>query len=362
VLTGALLLVAVGCARGQVVRVFGGVERPGRFISEVAYATYARGAEREAAGELQEALGAYEHAAMADPESVEAHTRIGALRCRLSGAASARTAFERATEIDPGHEPLWSARARCASEAGGLPEAIGYARRAFGLEPEEADTGLLLAELLAASGARSEALRLLVELGVRSPASQRVWQALYAHAVEAGDAAWRAQAARRLDEIRGQLEPTLRPDPELASAVLGQQLRRGELEAARRTARRGRLEPHALAVRALGLGRPALAREEAALRAAADPADGDAHVAWALAADRQGDRDEVDRALAPLTSPRAPLTPLGRDAAAMLAELLGRHLGAEAAATSGAALGDAVPAEVPGEPAPPSAREGRDVP
>ncbi|HVY44275.1 MAG TPA: hypothetical protein VHB21_00290, partial [Minicystis sp.] len=66
-LTVALALAVLGvaaCDRDEVARVYdGGDVRVGRFISEYAYASFARGAEAEARGDLATAARAYVAAA-----------------------------------------------------------------------------------------------------------------------------------------------------------------------------------------------------------------------------------------------------------------------------------------------------------
>ncbi len=54
----------------------------GRYIEESAYALYLWAADAEARGDLAAAQRGFEQAALADPESPEIWTRIGALRCR----------------------------------------------------------------------------------------------------------------------------------------------------------------------------------------------------------------------------------------------------------------------------------------
>src|SRR5690606_9315561 len=103
-LCAALALAAAGRLPPDVVRVYGGIAEPGRFIRDQAYRAYARGAEMEARGELADALASYEIAASRDPASVEARTRVGDLRCR-TGHGSAEAAFEEAEALDPRYEP-----------------------------------------------------------------------------------------------------------------------------------------------------------------------------------------------------------------------------------------------------------------
>ena len=58
-----------GCAEPAVVRLVDGRPVRGRYISEAAYALFARGAEAEMAGDLGAARRLFELAAAEDPES-----------------------------------------------------------------------------------------------------------------------------------------------------------------------------------------------------------------------------------------------------------------------------------------------------
>src|SRR5262245_59213451 len=93
------LLASAGGIHGEVVRVMDGVGVRGAFISDVAYASHARGAELEARGDYPGALEAYELSASHDPDNVEAWTRIGAMRCRLKQADAAEQAFDEAEDL-----------------------------------------------------------------------------------------------------------------------------------------------------------------------------------------------------------------------------------------------------------------------
>jgi hypothetical protein len=122
-------------------------------------------------------------------------------------------------------------------------------------------------------------------------------------------------------------------------------LRAGDLAAARRMLRQAHLDERLLAARAIALGQPKLALEQATPYLAADPADSDSRLAAALAADLLGQRTELSRLLA---LPKAPSLP-GPAARLLLAELLARHVGLGAAepwltpapVTAGPALGGA---------------------
>src|SRR5262245_24928399 len=150
----AALLVAVaalcGCTETTVVRVIDGREIAGRFVSPQAYAMYARGAQAEAAGDLESARLEYTAAAREDSESAEIWTRIGAVSCALGRADDAQSAFVRAAQRSPDYEPLFRERAACALSRGTLPPAdaraaLDDASRALALDPNSEATALLYA-------------------------------------------------------------------------------------------------------------------------------------------------------------------------------------------------------------------------
>ncbi len=320
---------ACGCLRGAVVRVVDDVEMVGRFISDVAYAAYARGAEHEARGHYAKGLAAYLEAAASDPESVEVWTRIGALRCRLLQHGEAAVAFAEASDIDDDYEPLWRERALCAERRGDRDAALVAAKRAVALDPGREQTVLLYARLLEAEGQAQRAGRWLRALAILSPAKLAVWEALQAHARRGHDDLWAQHAAARLVVLRerlGQRRPAAGSRPSW-DQVDGALLAR-DLAAARRHARQARFDPRLLAVRAIVQGRPELALAEAELRVDADPADSDTRMALALAADLLGQSDRSSQRLGALPAAPAPLTELGE---LMLGELLLRHVGPEAA-------------------------------
>jgi len=321
----ALAALLCGCPGGEVVRVIDGVEVPGRFVSDWAYASYARGVEWEQRQQFQQALRFYQAAAASDPDSAEVWTRIGALQCRLEVPAESAESFERAEVIDASYEPLWRARARCAEAAGRTEVALSAAARAASLDPQRDDTALLYARLLDSARRHREAASWLRDVSLRSPFNERVWEAIEAHASARGDDAWLREARRQLRSLRERR----RPDPPPAdwqavdAALVG-----GSLATARKRLRQARLDPRLLAARAVVVGRPALALEEAELRLGANPADGDARVAVALAADLLGDSKRASEALRQLPSDTEPLSQTAR---LLLAELLERHVGKAAA-------------------------------
>jgi hypothetical protein len=177
---GLLLLLSAGCAGGDVVRLFSGMEVRGRFINDWAYASYARGVESEARGRDEDALRFYGEAEEQDPASVEIWTRLGAVRCRL-GLADADAAFVEALERDDSYEPLWRERARCAEAKGDLEGALALGRRSVELDPTSEPAVVAFARQAARSGHNAEAERWLRSAvspdrgrcGRRSPPTRR---------------------------------------------------------------------------------------------------------------------------------------------------------------------------------------------
>jgi Tfp pilus assembly protein PilF len=319
-----------GCAELTVPRVVDGQVIEGRFVSEHAYAFYARAAEAEAAGDRRAALAAYAAAIEEDPESPEIWTRVGALRCAsVETRAGADSAFERAAELDPESGPLALEEARCALARGDVALALARAERALALDPDADEVSLFLASALSAAARPADARRVLEALVVRLPASTVALRELTAAADRAGDRPAALRAARLLRELAPdttatleQRFPELRPLAEVDAA-----LALGDLAAARRRARAAALAPADLAARAAALGRAEMARDQAALVAAADPSDATAAIALATAADLLGDEGGLARALD--AAPRAGIpSPLARW---LYADLLLRRVSADAA-------------------------------
>lgn len=329
----ALVLVLVvtsviGCRRTEVVRVVDGVESPGRFISDRAYAAFLVGAESEARARYEDALSAYVQAARSDPDNVEVFSRMGWLFCMLDQADQAREAFDAAIERDPGYEPTWRRMARCAERQGRTEAAVEASSRAVAMDPSRDETVLLHARLLTVSGRQPEAWPWLREVALRSPGSQDVWEAIAEHAAETRPA-WAMEARRRL----AAMERRRGPHPtELRGGGwhdVDEALVAGDLDEARRRARRAHLDGRLLGARAILAGRPTLALAEAKLRFEADPGDLRARVVLALAADLTGDRDLAVEAIAGIETQAERLDRVGR---ALFAELVLRHAGRDAAA------------------------------
>jgi hypothetical protein len=115
-------------------------------------------------------------------------------------------------------------------------------------------------------------------------------------------------------------------------------LARGAFDDARRLALAARLSSGALAVRAAATGAAAFAKDQAELVLAADPQNGDARVAAAVAADLLRDDQALLRTMVDATRPGPPLSPL---AGLLMAELLDRRVGPDAKRAWMDALGTA---------------------
>lgn len=328
------------------VRVFDGVEVRGRFINDWAYASYARGVEWEARGQHEDALRFYDEALEQDPDSVEIWTRVGATRCRLK-RSDADDAFAEAESLASRYEPLWRERALCAEQRGDAAGALAAARKAVRADPAREETVLLLARLLVAGGELEEAERWLRSLAVRSPRSSAVWSAV-ARFAKGRAPALHAVATDRLAKLQPGLDAP-RPRKRAVSATPWQKvddaLVAGSLADARTQARKAHLDLRKLGARAILVGRPKLAFEEAELRLGADPTDGDARITLALSADLTGQAVRAGEILAAMPAAVAPLSPMGE---ALLAELLLRHESVEVAAMwlgvdAGALAGDGAP-------------------
>jgi len=314
----------------------GGHRIEGRFVADQAYAAYLKGVVLETQGQSDAALSAYGEAIEHDPDSAELWTRIGALRCAETAkpGAAVKTvgpwdAFTRASEIDPTYEETWTERARCHLKRGELDSAARAARVGLSLDPERAEPAILLALILERQGHDDEARRWLDGLLARDPRSIEAHEAMLAFAARTRDDPRRQTSAEALDLLRP--PRSTKPLPghgPIASSDIDAALERGDFDRARSLALAARMSSGLLALRAAALGRVAFARRESELVLAADPADCDARVAAAVAADLTRDDAALERAALRVPSPGAPLSPLG---ALLFAELLKRRVGPEAA-------------------------------
>lgn len=327
----ALAASLVACGAPTVPRIVDGREVRGRFVMPAAYALYATAADAEAHGDLEAALQGYETAARVDPESAEIWTRIGGVACRMPGERPSETtpeaAFSKAEALDAAYGPLWAARARCALGRGDIAAADASARRALAIDPKNEDVMLVFAEAAERAGDIDRARRALREMTVLFPGRAAGWRSFALFSRKNGDLA----AAARADEaLRG-----LAPIEEAPIAVtrptlvdIDDALKRDALPEARRLATRARLDPGALAARAVALGRTKIAEEQGALVAGGDPSNTSAAIALAVARDLRGDGAGVAAALRAIAAMPAPPTPIAR---LLFAELLARRVGLDAA-------------------------------
>lgn len=333
----AVLAAAValaGCAGPTVIRVIDGRELPGRFVSDRAYALYARGADAEARGDRESARLDYLAAADEDDTNVEIWTRIGAVSCALGRSADAGRAFARAAERADDYEPLYRERAACALAGGKLGPAEAKAAledtaRALALDPASEETSLLYARAAEEAGDPVHAERALRELVARSPGRLAGWQALRDFAARRGDSAAAARATAALQALGASSSAPLgsatAPAPGNTKNTLTDvdaALARDALDEARTAGKRARIPPADLAVRAAALGRAKIAKTQADLVHRADPTNTSAAIALAVACDLLRDDAGVARALADASACTTPPSPLAR---LLFAELVARR-------------------------------------
>ncbi len=320
-------LLSWGCAapnRGVARRVEG-VTVVTRRVDERALAAYARARGADARGARAEALAEYARVLELDPDSGEAWTRIGALRCE-SDLEGARAAFERAEALQPGAGPLLRARAECALARGDAAGALGDARRAVAVEPDSIEGTLIYARALELGGDPGTASRWLEALVLREPSARAAWAALEALASRRGDAALARSAAAR--GARVSMAPPPVAARARARAALDEALVAYELDRARAVAARAGVPEAVVALRAAALGRPELAADAAELARAADPSDADAWIAAVVAASLLSDRGALEALAGGPAGDASRPAPL---AVALLAELLAREVGPDAA-------------------------------
>ncbi len=316
-LSGVLVL-ACGTRPGTE-RIFDGRTVNGPYIEPSTYAAYTDGAYLEARGEWAAAEEAYRRALKQDPESPPIWTRLGVILCRTD-LARAVEAFQEATERS-GYGAAWAARARCLHSHQRSSEALESAKIAIGLERDNADANLLIAEIY-----REQA----------RPASARAW--LFAWLLLDADALshWKAlseQAILLADEalsllIKSELERRAQVGSEVGVAALAAlqprglepgrhadleaAVSRGDLAAARSSAHAAGVSELDLAQLALDLGSPALAASQAQLVLAADPQNADAWIIALSAAALGANEQDIKRLLTESGGSRLPSAELAR--------------------------------------------------
>jgi tetratricopeptide (TPR) repeat protein len=234
-------------------RIVAGRTLEGRYVAPEAYAAVLHAELLAAQGMTQRAHEAYQDAAELAGYSPEIWTRLGALACQLK-RPDFEDAFAKAEARDAHYEPLWRARAECALTQGDPSRALQAAERAIALDPTQAHDSELVVQALSRLQQTHEATR---------------WQ----HAFE-------------LLALRNpSLSKPMNAEGGNVQAALDRALRAHDLPLARRLALRLRIDPSALALRALTLGLPQPALEQAQLVLGANPSDADARVAALCAAD-----------------------------------------------------------------------------
>jgi len=286
----------------------------GRYIAPEAYAAVMHAELLAAQGQLKDAYAAYQEASDIAGYSAEIWTQLGALSCQLQ-RNDYRDAFAHAEKLDPNYEPLWRERARCALNKGHLPRAVQTAQRATALDPDQPQNTELVARALARmqDSVAAAQWRNAFELRRHLALPQE----------EAGAPTSVALTASHRTRTPSAIEQ---------QAALERSLRAGNLAAARVVAQKLRLDPTELALRALQLGLPQMALEQAQLVLLANPLDSDARVAALTSADLlRDDARFLDLLAAPLRS-----SELRPGARAELIKLLARRAlieGSESAAT-----------------------------
>jgi hypothetical protein len=351
-LTVSVLLASawLGCAgSGHVDRVVDGRIITGQFVAPEAYAAFLRGAIAEERGELNEALVAYGDAAARGDDDPEIWTRIGAVRCAANPHdPAAHVAFERALSADAEYAGAWAARARCALDRGEPLAALPDARRAADAEPLAVEPQVLLAQAEAAEEHAHAARDRLLALTELEGSRVTAWDALAAWARAHGDAAlavraWaqvgrlapgrRAELGGRVIELAGAGElsaarvlaaalldapgdrssggtgPSPDASPLVARLAIDEALVRHDPDRARSRAARAHLGLDVVAGRALIMGQPGLVRAIALPVAQADSRAAGARIVLAVAAEEQGDLEQVSRALALAPYAADPLAP-----------------------------------------------------
>lgn len=288
--TALLCLAAAGCSStpSSVDRVHDGKSWRGRYIHSFSYAWYARGAHLEARGLLREAEAAYLEAVSHDPDSGSLWARVGAVRC-LRGAAGAGRAFEAGWSTGNDRSLLLVERGRCALRSKDFEAALQDGRAAVRRSPRSIEASLLTIDALLGLDRSEEAMRWLDALAAFAPG------ALQVHTRRIEEARSRRDVARerRARELRLALvshqtleRPAVDPEVEVRGpAAIDAAIRAGDLELASRRATMLGMRSAEVALRALALGRPDLARTQAELVLAADPGESNGRIALWLADD-----------------------------------------------------------------------------
>ncbi len=335
----SLACVLAGCSStpSSVDRVHDGRVWRGRYIHSFSYALYARGVHLEAQGHLREAEAAYLEAANHDPQSGSAWARIGAVRCLRGDEDAAVEAFAEGWRTDNDRTLLLLERGRCALRAEDFEAALRDGRAAVARSPRSIEASLLTIDALQGLRRDEEATRWLDALAAFAPGARHVHAQRASHAQARGDVSRERRARERgLAVISWETLEHPIDDPEVevrGAAAIDAALQRGDLELAVRRAALLGMRGAEVALRAVALGRPELARRQAEVVLAADPDEANGRVALYLADEllgsaartppQGGQRGAPPSSGAPLRSSDA-LHPL---AVMLFGELLDRRVG-----------------------------------
>jgi tetratricopeptide (TPR) repeat protein len=246
--------------------------------------------------------------------------------------------------VDPEHAPAFRERARCLTNRGQLGAALPDADRALALDPNDLDTALVRAEVLDRLGRTEEARRALRSIAARRPTAAEPWTRLQALAQRTGDAALAREAGERLRALSPAGVASAPPPEGAPLALLDRAILAGDLPAAQKLALRQRLPGAEIALRAVALGRSAIAREQAELLLGADPDDTSARIALVAVADLRGDLPAMAALMRAMPRRSRGPSALGRW---LFADALRRRVGVEAAL---AWLGSGEAEAAPGDP------------
>lgn len=274
----------------------------GRWVAPEAYQLFLRGAISESAGNVDDAIAAYDALVTWDDADPEVFARLAMVRCTKNPAdPAAKVALDRAFALDPAYGPAFEARARCGGGPADLGRAAAAEPRWLPLQIAAASLGdgnesaLLsitmrfatapaaweaLATYAFAHGARALGVHAALELARLSP--MRVGVLHRFAATLAGDGALteaRRVAAAAVDARDDQRRGGAPAPPALvARLALDDALVRGDAALALHRAAAGRVLVAEAAARALLLGQRATADELAKMVASADPADAEARL------------------------------------------------------------------------------------
>lgn len=290
----ALLGVPACYGPGNVVRIAGGKETEGPFISPEAYAAYLEGTLAEAKGDQSAAKKAYERAIEEDSDNAAAWGRLGAVQC-LTSARAADMALTRAVSVDSRSFEAWLARAECDLARSDFAKAESAARRAVELSPESVEASAMLATALERSGKPADARRIRLSLSLFVPV---------------------VQGATHGDR------------PKATVADVDAALETSDYDAARKAAMTVGMSHAELALHAAARGQLAFAKTAASRALSAEPESGQALIAALITADLAGDADAFQQLLRRKPSIAGLGDPL---ASRLFGELLSRRAGQDAA-------------------------------